>query len=84
MSDQTRPLAGLPAANRTLLARAPMELAVVEVRFAAPVTDVNPDAGLRIHSRLGELGHPFARLERAQEGRVSIQIQPGAQPESHV
>ena len=84
MSDETRPLAGLPAANRTLLARAPLELAVVEVRFAAPVNDVDPDAGLRIYTRLGELGHPFARLERAQEGRVSIQIQPGAQPESQV
>lgn len=84
MSDESRPVAGLPAADRRLLARAPLELAVVEVRFAAPVTQVDPDAGLRIHGRLAELGHPFPLMEQAQEGRVSIQIQPGAQPESQV
>ena len=53
--EETRPLAGLPGADRTLLARAPLELAIVEVRFAG-VRNLPDDAGLQMRERLGAAG----------------------------
>jgi uncharacterized protein (TIGR04255 family) len=84
LSDETGPLAGLPPADRTLLVRPPLALAILEVRFLADSNDVPPELGLRVRERLAELGHPYARLERAQEGRVEIEMQPGVEPRSQV
>jgi uncharacterized protein (TIGR04255 family) len=84
MSQETGPLAGLPPADRTLLVRPPLELAVLEVRFAADSDDVDADLGLLARDRLADLGHDYPRLERAQEGRLEIQMQPGSQPMSQV
>jgi uncharacterized protein (TIGR04255 family) len=84
MSEDSLPLGGLPPADRTLLARAPLEVAIVEVRFAAPILELSAPAGLRLLQRLQALGHSFARLDQAREGRISIAIQPGAEPSSQV
>lgn len=84
MSDESRPIAGLPPADRTLLIRAPLELAIAEVRFVSSSDDLPADVGLRIRERLSDLGYRFARLERAQEGRVSIEMHQGAAPASRM
>jgi uncharacterized protein (TIGR04255 family) len=84
MSEETGPLAGLPPADRTLLVRPPLELAVLEVRFVADASDIAVDVALTAQERLADLGHVYARLERAQENRIEIQMQPGAAPVSQV
>lgn len=84
MSEETGPLAGLPPADRTLLARPPLELAVLEVRFVADAVDVAAEVALSAQERLAGLGRAYARLERAQENRIEIQMQPGAAPVSQV
>ena len=84
MSDETRPLAGLPPADRTLLIRAPLELAIAEVRFVSSTDDLPAEVGLQIRRRLDDLGYRFARLERAQEGRVSIEMNQSAAPASRL
>lgn len=84
MSEETGPLAGLPPADRTLLVRPPLELAVLEVRFVADSDDVPAELALQARERLAARGHSYARLERAQEGRVEIDMQPGAEPKSSV
>jgi uncharacterized protein (TIGR04255 family) len=75
--SETRPLAGLPGADRTLLARAPLELAIVEVRFAG-ASELPADAGLRVRDRLEAAGLPLTRLEPRQTQRISLV--PGAAP----
>jgi uncharacterized protein (TIGR04255 family) len=84
MSEETGPLAGLPPADRTLLVRPPLELAVLEVRFVAEAADVAADVALAARERLAALGLSYVRQERAQEGRLEIQMQPGAAPVSNV
>lgn len=73
----TWPLAGLPGADRTLLVRAPLELAIVEVRFAGG-RNLSDDAGLLMRERLGAAGLPLPRLEPRQTQRVSLT--PGVAP----
>ncbi len=75
--EETRPLAGLPGADRTLLARAPLELAIVEVRFAG-ARNLPDDAGLRMRERLGAAGLRLTRLEPRQTQRVNMT--PGVAP----
>ena len=75
--EETRPLAGLPGADRTLLARAPLELAIVEVRFAG-AGNLSNDAGLRLRDLLGASGLHLTRLEPRQTQRVNLT--PGAAP----
>jgi uncharacterized protein (TIGR04255 family) len=77
MSEDTRPLAGLPPADRTLLVRPPLELAVAEVRFAADQVDLSAEAGLVFHRRLLEAGVPFARMEPVQQNQITLNVQAG-------
>jgi uncharacterized protein (TIGR04255 family) len=84
MTNDTGPLAGLPPADRTLLVDPPLELAVLEVRFVGDTTDVAADIALSARERLAALGHSYVRQEQAQEGRIEIQMQPGAAPVSQV
>ncbi|MDP5184824.1 TIGR04255 family protein [Blastococcus sp. BMG 814] len=84
MTDKTGPLAGLPPADRTLLIAPPLELAVLEVRFVGDAADVPADVALAARERLAALGHSYVRQEQAQEGRIEIQMQPGAAPSSQV
>lgn len=76
--SETLPLAGLPGANRTVLARPPLELAVVEIRFADGAEELPSEAGLRLRERLQDCGLGVSRLEQRQTQRVSIA--PGTTP----
>ena len=80
-ASETQPLAGLPGADRTLLARAPLELAIVEVRFAG-ASELPSDAGLRIRDLLEEAGLFLSRLEPRQTQRINLT--PGAPPSVEV
>lgn len=82
--EETGPLGGLPPADRTLLARSPLELAVLEVRFVADSDDVPAELALRARERLAALGYSYGDLKRAQHGRVEVDLQPGADPKSTV
>lgn len=84
LSAETGPLAGLPPADRTVLARSPLELTILEVRFVADSDDVPAELALRARERLAALGYSYGDLQRAQEGRVEIDMQPGAEPKSSV
>ena len=78
-SEDSRPLAGLPAADRTLLVTPPLELAIAEVRFATatPGGAMAPDVGLGVLNRLSELGVEFARIEPLQQNRLTLNLQAG-------
>lgn len=80
MSEETAPLGGLPSADRTLLVKAPLEVAVVEVRFLTDETELPSDAGLRLVELLAGSAPELSQLQAAQEGRVSIDFQPGVEP----
>jgi uncharacterized protein (TIGR04255 family) len=75
--EESRPLAGLPGADRTLLAQAPLELAIVEVRFAG-ARELPNDAGLQMRERLEVAGLHLTHLEPRQTQRVSVT--PGGPP----
>ncbi len=77
MSQETRPLAGLPGADRTLLAHAPLELAIAEFRTAPREEELSADSGLRFKERLAELGVAFVRMEPIQQQRLSLNVQAG-------
>jgi uncharacterized protein (TIGR04255 family) len=78
MSDDSRPLAGLPPADRRLLIDPPLELAVTEVRFStAAETGLAPDIGLRLRDRLAESGLAFARIEPMNQNRITLNVQAG-------
>jgi uncharacterized protein (TIGR04255 family) len=81
---ETRPLGGLPPADRTLLVDPPLELAIVEIRFATSGEDLPAPVALQMRARLGELGFDFARLEQAKQGRVTLELNPGSQPNTHL
>ena len=83
-AEETHPLAGLPPADRTLLAHPPLELAVAEVRFDPTPSELSAELGLNFRQRLGELGHPFVQLDRAQQGQVMINLPAGGQPVSQI
>jgi len=84
MSDDTTPLGGLPGADRSLLVRAPIELAVAEVRLLNDGTELPADAGLRLLELLSESGTKFTQLEVAQQNSFSIDFGPGAQPSPQI
>ena len=73
--EETEPLANLPGGDRTLLSRAPLELAIVEVRFAPP-RRLPDDAGLQLHERLQAAGLQVALLASRQTQRIAVT--PGA------
>lgn len=83
MADETRPLAGLPPADRTLLVEPPLELAVVEIRFTSDAADVDATVALALRKALDTVGQDYPRMERAQENRVSIQMDPTGKPATH-
>ena len=50
--SQTRPLGGLPPSEPTILARAPLEVAVVEVRFVSDTADIDAAMAAAIRDAL--------------------------------
>lgn len=81
---ETDPLAGLPPADRTLLARPPLDLAILEVRFEAAVPAVPVAMVVEAQRLLAERGSPYAALVPAHENRVELALSPAgkAQPQT--
>jgi uncharacterized protein (TIGR04255 family) len=49
------PLGGLPSADKTLLANAPLEVAIIEVKFTSPAAEVAVEVAARIRDSLAEV-----------------------------
>ncbi|MGN6218881.1 MAG: TIGR04255 family protein [Microbacterium sp.] len=64
---------GLPPADRSLLVKAPLELAVVEVRFVAATEDVPASFASAAQSVLNKAtGLDFTSIEAATQGAVQV------------
>lgn len=72
MSDTSTPLAGLPGADRRLLDRPPLELAIAEVRLISPVSSIDDEAGLSIRDSLAKKGWDFPTLNVARAQHVAF------------
>lgn len=77
MSDTSTPLAGLPGADRTLLDRPPLELAIAEVRLISPASSIDDEAGLRIRDSLTSKGWHFPTLNVARAQHVAFTMGSG-------
>ena len=84
MTDESRPLGGLPPADRNLLAAPPLELAIVEIRFTPTSQELNADAGLLFRESLERLGVSFARIEPVLQQRINVSMQAGVTPATQV
>lgn len=77
------PLGGLPPADPTMLAEAPLEVAIIEVRFTAAVTEVSPTDAAALRDALAEgTGRDFPAIQPAFQQQVQIDF--GAQGMSRV
>jgi uncharacterized protein (TIGR04255 family) len=73
--DEVLPLGGLPPADRTLLAKPPLDVALIEVRFA-PVTEaITTEQMLAMRGFASELVR-FDRLEPARSEMVQVNVTP--------
>lgn len=85
MSDISHPLAfsdaplgGLPAADTTLLANAPLEVAICEVRFTAESIVVSVEAAERVRNALSEsLDIDFPNIQPAAQNTMEINLNAG-------
>jgi len=80
MSDDTGPLGDLPPADRTILLKAPMELAIIEVRLLNDGAELAHDTGLRLLEMLASTFPAFTKLDVAQQNSISVDFSPGALP----
>jgi len=77
------PLGGLPPADSTMLADAPLEVAIVEVRFSAAFAEVSAAAASTIRDALADsTGKDFPTIQPALQQQVQIDF--GAQGLSHL
>ena len=83
MSEDSRPLGGLPPADRTLLVVPPLDLAVAEVRFSGSGAMLPVDAGLQLFEKLNSRGFELAKAEQTRQQRIQINVQAGMAP-THV
>jgi len=84
MVDETGPLAGLPPADRTLLIRPPLEIAIAEVRFAEVASELVAEIGLEFQKKLTTSGLSLVRIEVAQQNQILINMQAGLAPTPQV
>lgn len=85
MSDTSHPLAisdapfgGLPPADTTLLANAPLEVAICEVRFTAEGIDVPVETAERVRNALSEsLDVDFTSIQPATQNTMEINLNAG-------
>lgn len=80
MGNETRdvPLGGLPPADRTLLQNAPLEIAIVDVRFATDrAAEITAHTATALRDRLAAVtGADFAHIKPAQQQTVQIELDP--------
>jgi uncharacterized protein (TIGR04255 family) len=73
------PLGGLPPADPTLLASAPLEVAVIEVRFTATTTEIGAETAARVRDALAKAtGAEHPSIQQAVQGTVQVNVGPQA------
>jgi len=74
-TTQIGPLGGLPPADSTLLAKAPLEAAVIEVRFTGAVAEISPTDAAAVRDTLAEgTDQDFPTIQPALQQQVQIDI----------
>lgn len=76
MSETSAPLAGLPGADRTLLERPPLELAIAEVRLLSGLSTISDEVGLLLRDSLVAQGWQFPTLNVARAQHVAFTMTP--------
>ncbi len=76
-SDFVHPLGGLPAADRTLLIKPPLELVIAEVRCVPPVTMITDEQALAVQRFVQAAGFVMPQLQPAQEASVEVAVAAG-------
>jgi uncharacterized protein (TIGR04255 family) len=67
------PLGGLPSADKTLLTKAPLEVAIIEVRFTSSMAEVPVEAAARIRDALAEaVAIDFPTIQPATQRAMQI------------
>lgn len=75
--DFVRPLGGLPAADRTLLIKPPLELVIAEVRFVPSVTVITDEQALAVQRFVQAADFVMPRLQPVQEANVEVSVVAG-------
>lgn len=74
-TTQIGPLGGLPPADSTLLAKAPLEAAVIEVRFTGAVAEISPTDAAAVRDALARgTDQDFPTIQPALQQQVQIDI----------
>jgi uncharacterized protein (TIGR04255 family) len=74
-TTQIGPLGGLPPADSTLLAKAPLEAAVIEVRFTGAVAEISPTDAAAVRDILAKgTDQDFPTIQPALQQQVQIDI----------
>jgi uncharacterized protein (TIGR04255 family) len=72
------PLGGLPSADTTLLADAPLEVAIIEVRFTSALAEVPAEVAARVRDALAEvLEVDIPNIQPATQGTMQINFNAG-------
>ena len=72
------PLGGLQSADKTLLANAPLEVAIIEVRFTSARAEVTAEAAARVRDALARaLEVDFPNIQPATQGTMQINFNAG-------
>lgn len=67
------PLGGLPSADKTVLANAPLEVAIIEVKFTSTAVEVPVEVAARVRDALVEaVGIDFPTLQPAMQRAMQI------------
>lgn len=72
-----RPLGGLPAADRTLSIKSPLELVIAEVRFVPSVAMITDEQALAVQGFVQASGFVMPQLQPAQEASVEVSVVAG-------
>ena len=73
------PLGGLPSADKTLLANAPLEVAIIEVRFTSTFAEVPVDVASNVRDALAETVEvDFPSIQRATQATMQINFSAGS------
>ena len=72
------PLGGLPSADKTLLANAPLEVAIIEVRFTSALAEVPADVASSVRDALAKAVEvDFPSIQPATQGTMQINFSAG-------
>ena len=67
------PLGGLPSADPTLLGKAPLEVAVIEIRYTAAAAEIAPEAAAALRDELvANTGVDYPSIQPAVQQQMRI------------